>query len=79
LKLKFTAAGFDTTANTLAFAVTLLAANPEWQTWIFEELDQVLPSDPTAEVDYKEIYPQLTRCMAIMVSNHYHPSPNSPY
>src|ERR1700712_4930554 len=65
--IKFTAAGFDTTANTMAYAVTLLAADPKWQTWIFEELDQVLPVDPTAEVDYKKVFPQLTRCLALMV------------
>ncbi|RDI83693.1 hypothetical protein Vi05172_g6265 [Venturia inaequalis] len=35
----FTAAGFDTTANTLAYAVTTLAAKPDLQNWLFEELD----------------------------------------
>ncbi|KAH7012471.1 cytochrome P450 [Microdochium trichocladiopsis] len=30
----FTPAGFDTTANTLGYAVTLFAAYPKWQAWI---------------------------------------------
>jgi hypothetical protein len=53
----------------MAYAVTLLAANPKLQAWIFEELDRVLPVDPTAEVDYKKVFPQLIRCLALMVPN----------
>jgi hypothetical protein len=30
----FTATGFDTTTNTMSYAITLLAAYLEWQTWI---------------------------------------------
>ncbi|KXH51828.1 hypothetical protein CSAL01_06287 [Colletotrichum salicis] len=72
-----TAAGFDTTANTLAYAVTLLAAYPEWQAWIQAELDAVLgpptpsPSSSPGQVerelaDYSIVFPRLTRCLAVM-------------
>lgn len=75
----FTAAGFDTTANTLAYAVTLLAAYPEWQAWIQAELDVVLgppapstsssPEQENRELpDYSVVFPKLTRCLAVMVS-----------
>ncbi|KPA36515.1 cytochrome p450 [Fusarium langsethiae] len=40
----FTAAGFDTTSNTLGYAVTLLAAYPEWQAWIQAEIDNIIPA-----------------------------------
>ncbi|KAJ3943626.1 uncharacterized protein N0V96_006555 [Colletotrichum fioriniae] len=76
----FTAAGFDTTANTLAYAVTLLAAYPEWQAWIQAELDVVLgppapspSSSPEQEdrelTDYSIVFPKLTRCLAVMSSS----------
>ncbi|TID23421.1 cytochrome P450 [Venturia nashicola] len=62
----FTVAGFDTTANTLAYAVTTLATRPDLQNWLFEELDHVLPSDSAAEIDYKASFPKLIRCLAFM-------------
>ena len=62
----FSAAGFDTTANTMAYALVLLALYPKWQDWIIEELDQALPEDRTAELDYNEYYPKLTRVQAVM-------------
>ncbi|KXH35359.1 hypothetical protein CSIM01_08934 [Colletotrichum simmondsii] len=76
----FTAAGFDTTANTLAYAVTLLAAYPEWQVWIQAELDAVLgppapstlssPEQEERELpDYSVVFPKLTRCLAVMTNN----------
>ena len=30
----FTSAGFDTTANTMAYALALLSAYPKWQDWL---------------------------------------------
>ena len=66
----FTAAGFDTTANTMSYAVTLLAAYPEWQTWIQSEIDTVLGHDEPLP-DYETAFPKLTRCMAVMVSLHH--------
>ncbi|KXT14451.1 hypothetical protein AC579_4801 [Pseudocercospora musae] len=64
----FTAAGFDTTANTLSFALVLLCRYPEWQKWMLEEIDQILPSIDTAEedLDYTAIFPKATRILAIM-------------
>ena len=44
----FNLAGHDTTANTLAYAISLLAIHPEYQTWLAEELDHVL--DPEKEI-----------------------------
>ncbi|KAK3938605.1 cytochrome P450 [Diplogelasinospora grovesii] len=64
----FTGAGFDTTANTLAYAITLLAAYPQWQEWIQEELDRVLgEQEQTESPDYNTTYPQLARCLAVML------------
>jgi len=63
----FTSAGFDTTANTMAYAVTMLAAYPQWQDWIVEEIDEVLQGKGR-EVEYTETYPKLVRCLALMVS-----------
>lgn len=66
----FTAAGFDTTANTLAYAVTLLAAYPQWQVWVHEEVDHVLGVLSESKVPgYNIIYPKLGRCLALMVSS----------
>lgn len=64
---QFTVAGFDTTANTLAYAMTTVAACPEWQEWIMEEIDHVLK--PGVHIDdYEKIFPKLGRCLALMVS-----------
>ncbi|CAJ2509377.1 Uu.00g144030.m01.CDS01 [Anthostomella pinea] len=63
----FTAAGFDTTANTLSYAVALLARYPEWQDWLLEEIDQILPADATnQELDYAAVFPKATRVVAFM-------------
>ncbi|KAM5529282.1 cytochrome P450 CYP13A3 [Fusarium oxysporum f. sp. phaseoli] len=65
----FTAAGFDTTANTMAYAITLLAAYPEWQLWIQDELDLVLGAHKGSGVpEYSTTFPKLTRCLALMVT-----------
>lgn len=64
---QFTLAGFDTTANTLAYAVTTLAAVPEWQEWIIDEIDHVQKSLGDAQAGYPEIFPRLERCLALMV------------
>lgn len=64
---QFTLAGFDTTANTLAYAVTMLAAIPKWQEWITEEIDEIQRSLGDAQAGYAEIFPRLERCLALMV------------
>lgn len=63
---QFTIAGFDTTANTMAYAVTILAIHLEWQDWIIEEIDQV--ASLHADLDYGRTFPALKRCLALMVS-----------
>lgn len=63
----FTAAGFDTTANTIAYSLLFLARHPRWQDWLFEELDALLPSDPAADFDYTSIFPKAHRTLAIML------------
>ena len=63
---QFTIAGFDTTANAMAYAVTILAIYPGWQDWIIEEIDQV--SNLNGDLDYERTFPALKRCLALMVS-----------
>lgn len=66
----FKGAGFDTTANTMTYAVGLLAAYPDWQAWMQEELDHVLGGaneENGAGLDYATHFPKLNRCLAVMV------------
>lgn len=56
-------AGHDTTANTLSFALLLLAAHPKVQDWVAEEL--LLLTDPKGR--YADLFPKLNRCRAVMV------------
>jgi cytochrome P450 len=58
-------AGFETTANTLAYAFVLLAVYPEWQDWLVEEIDMVTSLQP--QMVYGKTYPNLNRCLAFMV------------
>ncbi|KIW09979.1 hypothetical protein PV08_11755 [Exophiala spinifera] len=59
-------AGHDTTAATLHFAITLMAAHPEWQTWVAEEVDAVCKADDTGSLYYEETFPKLKRIHALM-------------
>jgi cytochrome P450 len=61
----FTLAGYDTTANTMAYAVAMISAFPEWQDWIIEEIDRVQKevSDPKS---YQQVLPKLERCLSLM-------------
>ena len=63
----FTAAGFDTTANTMSYAVALLAVYPEWQAWIQTEIDTVLGGPDMSPIDYASAFLKLVRCLAVMV------------
>lgn len=65
----YSLAGHETTAHTLNYTLHLLAAYPEWQNWIQEEVDQVFKERTldTVEISYTEYYPQLKRCIALMV------------
>jgi hypothetical protein len=58
-------ASHDTTANTLAFSILLLAAHPEVQNWVTEELQQLVPANGQRE--YNALFPKLKRCKAILV------------
>ncbi|KAL4883813.1 cytochrome P450 [Aspergillus karnatakaensis] len=60
-------AGHDTTAGTLTYLLFLLAAYPNIQQWIAEEIRTVFP-DPNRDTwDYKESYPRLKRCLAVVL------------
>ena len=62
-------AGHETTANQLAYALALLACHPRWQEWLGEEIDHVFGADTsTNEAEqYSKAFPQLRRCLALMV------------
>ncbi|KAF2470382.1 cytochrome P450 monooxygenase [Lindgomyces ingoldianus] len=57
-------AGHDTTANTLAFSMVLLATEPEVQEWVAEEVRKVIMENDDWE--YGRLFPQLVRCRAIL-------------
>ena len=66
-------AGHDTTANALAYAIVLLAAFPERQEWLADEINSVFRAQDNIESwDYESAFPRLKRCLAILV---YHPPP----
>lgn len=67
--------GHESSAHTLTFAIYLLAALPEQQAWLMEEIDQVLGGRPdwkSADA-FMEIFPRLKRCQAAMVSTNSSP------
>lgn len=64
----FSFAGHDTTAHSLAFAITLLVAHPEVQDWITEELQYYLGGESSLNWKYEEVFPHLKRCLAVLVS-----------
>ncbi|KAH8805295.1 cytochrome P450, family 5, subfamily A [Xylogone sp. PMI_703] len=60
-------AGHDTTANTLAYAITALSIEPELQDWIAEEINTVLGGRANVkDWDYESDFPRLNRCLALM-------------
>ncbi|KAM7198352.1 cytochrome p450 3a7 [Rhypophila sp. PSN 637] len=63
-------AGHETTSNTLAYATILLAAHPDWQEWVRDEVDAVTAacghSVSAKDLQYETAYPQLKRCLALM-------------
>ena len=62
----FNFAGHDTTAHTFTFAIYFLAANPHIQDWLSEEISQVFGNRPIEEWDYRQDFPRLKRCLAVM-------------
>ncbi|KAH3969293.1 hypothetical protein HBI81_072260 [Parastagonospora nodorum] len=58
-------AGHDTTANTFAFSILLLATSPKVQDWLAEEICVVTPD--TEDWDYSQLFPKLLRCRAVLL------------
>jgi cytochrome P450 len=59
-------AGNDTTAISLNHLLVHLAAHPETQEWIAEEIRHYLVEDDSSEWAYKT-FPKLKRCLAVVV------------
>ncbi|KID98750.1 cytochrome P450, partial [Metarhizium majus ARSEF 297] len=59
-------AGHDTTANTITFALFCLAAYPDVQEWVAEEIAAVVGGTPIEDWDYKTLFPKLNRCRSIL-------------
>jgi cytochrome P450 len=59
-------AGNDTTAVSLTSLLIHLAAFPETQEWIAEELQHYLVGDDASQWEYKT-FPKLKRCLAVVV------------
>ncbi len=63
----YSLAGHETTANTLAYAVALMATNKRVQDWIGEEISAVFGSDDDVDTrQYQTAFPKLRRCLALM-------------
>jgi len=63
----YNVAGHDTTANTLAYAVTLLSTDPGLQDWLREEINTEFGSEERLEMwDYENAFPRLKRCIAVL-------------
>ncbi|KAF7931659.1 uncharacterized protein EAE98_004395 [Botrytis deweyae] len=60
-------AGHDTTANTLAFSMILLAAYPEVQDWVAEELQEVIKDNADESLEYEKVFEKLNRCRAVLL------------
>lgn len=60
----FNFAGQDTTANTMAFAIALMAVHPEIQEWVREEVVAVFSQLDSQE--YDQVFPRLKRVRALM-------------
>lgn len=64
-------AGYDTTANIIAFASYLLAIHPEVQDWLAEEIVAIAGSSdseaPIKTWDYHTFFPLLKRCRAVLL------------
>ncbi|EOD45005.1 putative cytochrome p450 protein [Neofusicoccum parvum UCRNP2] len=61
----FNFAGHDTTAHSLAYSLLLLAAHPEIQDWVNEEIQHVLPEDDESAWSYDR-FPRMNRSLAVL-------------
>ena len=59
----FNLAGFETTAGTMTFALAFLAAHPQYQAWVREEVNQYFA---VTQMSYEDTFPKMTRCLALM-------------
>jgi cytochrome P450 len=62
----FAFAGHETTATTISYALALLAANPDVQDWVAEELLEVIDTVDDDVLEYAKIHPRLKRTLALM-------------
>lgn len=60
-------AGHDTVLIALTFALTLLAANPDVQRWMREEISAISGEKPLDTWDYSQVFPKLNRCHAVLL------------
>lgn len=61
-------AGHETTGNMLSYSIHLLAAHPDVQDWIGEEINHYIDTHQSCSTwTYEELFPKLKRCLAIMV------------
>ncbi|KAL8730187.1 MAG: hypothetical protein Q9166_004270 [cf. Caloplaca sp. 2 TL-2023] len=63
----FSLAGHATTGNAFTFAIYLLAAHPEVQAWVQEEIDSVYACEASWSESNYELFPKLKRCLAVML------------
>ena len=63
----FVFAGHDTTANSVAFGIALIATRPDVQDWIAEEINTIFSKQDLEASSYVELFPRLKRCLAVMV------------
>ena len=61
-------AGHETTSNVVTHSILLLAAHPQWQEWVAEELNYFVKDQSPAETLPYHVFPNLKRCLAIMVT-----------
>ncbi|KAI5861437.1 cytochrome P450 [Durotheca rogersii] len=62
----FNFAGHDTTANTFTFTMYFIAAHPDVQDWLSEEIRAVAGDRQPNEWDYRADFPRLKRCLAVL-------------
>ncbi|THV54440.1 hypothetical protein BGAL_0026g00110 [Botrytis galanthina] len=60
-------AGHDTMAITMNWTLYLLAAHPNVQDWIAEEINSVVVGDDAGKWKYQESYTKLNRCLAVLL------------
>lgn len=68
----FNVAGYDTTSGVLTYATYLMAAYPEYQDWVYSEVQSVFDCQDAAGLttNYEDVFPRMRRCLAIMVCAH---------